>query len=267
MGNRIHTMGGEMKITMRTIKTTFLALAVLLLALPGAATAANFDITSYSSGYTIKAWAPGADGTGWRRIESTGGQFITDIEGLGSGVAYCLDPWQSVGTGQHNYDWFGTPSNADSSNTTILTSLGGLQAAYLVSTYSPVLNDAGTGTKDELTAMQLALWEVVFDTEGGYDVNTGNFRLAYHNGLSSSIIDRANYLLSTVPTSFTPEQVAYLDTYFRVGGDSGMQDLVGGVAGSAQTPEPGTMLLLGSALLGSGLISRRRRKEEDDEEA
>lgn len=242
------------------------ALAAITLLLPAPSQAAHFDIYGWNTSYTINAVAPGADGTGTRDISSGGGEFYAKIQGLGNGVAYCIDPWQGVGGGEHNYNWFGPPDQANSSNSTILTSLGGLEAAYLIRHYSQVLtgNDdpAGIGTKSERTALQMAIWEVVFDVDGGFDVTTGAFHLVDGHGLSSDIVNRANFMLSTLPTAgggqFSTQMLANLKNFFRVGGQDSpaKQDLVGGVA----TPEPGTMVLFGSALLGGGFFRRRRKK-------
>lgn len=248
------------------------ALAAMTLLLPAPSQAAQFEIYGWNTSYSIKAVAPGADGTGARDINSVGGEFYVSIQGLGQGVAYCIDPWQTVGGGEHNYSWFGNPQDAGTDsppgNTTILTSLGGLEAAYLIRHFSQVFtgNDdpAGIGTKAERTALQMAIWEVVFDVDGGFDVTTGAFHLADGHGLSQDIVNRANFMLSTLPTfgggDFTSQMLANLNDYFRVGGQvyPAKQDLIGGVA----TPEPGTMLLLGSALLGGGILRRRRKKAD-----
>lgn len=254
--------------TTKKIVVLAFTIAALMLVGPATAQAANFDILGWNSSYTIKAEAPGAGGTGApRSVNSGGGEFYVNIGGLGSGVAYCIDPWQSIGTGQHTADWFGPPQQAGPGNSTILTSVGGLEAAYLISQFSQVLTGVddpmGIGMKSERTALQAAIWEVAFDIDGGYDLTTGAFHLTDGHGLSADIVARANFMLSTLPTigggAFSAQMTAYLNTNFRVGGFDGKQDLIGGVVGG--TPEPGTMLLFGTALLGSGYFGRRRRKK------
>jgi hypothetical protein len=92
-------------------------------------------------------------------------------------------------------------------------------------------------------ALQVALWEVLYDTDN--NIYTGHFKLTgYGLGFDPNLAQQY------VNLSVGQNDVA---TYFQSKSPNA-QDLIGPV------PEPASMLLLGSGLLGSGLMFGRRRK-------
>ncbi len=94
---------------------------------------------------------------------------------------------------------------------------------------------------------QLAIWEIM-NTDNN-DIETGNF---YAFDIDQSYLDDANSILNSLPTSLGS---GYLGQYQWAASGSN-QDFI--VHNSAPVPEPGTMFLLGSGLLGMIGIGRRR---------
>jgi len=156
------------------------------------------------------------------------GMYNFDILGsdafAGSYKGYCVDP-------QYEQDYF--PAN-------IIAVTDGSQyegAAYLLSKYY-----ADTISSNQKAAqVQLAIWELVWDFGGGYNLGDGNFQTGSYTSEVNALITEATGALA----GFTPsgQYVVKNDT---------AQDFM-----FQQVPEPTTILLLGLGLIG---ISGIRRK-------
>ena len=247
--------------------------AAFLLTLPLAATADTIDVHSYSMGYKVLIKIDGLDSMWVPTAE-----FSLSWGTWDHVYGYCVDPWQNVGTGSHTgYDIY-TPSQADDYAANIYTEEGGLAAAFLMANFSTSLQGTGTTSMLDRTALQVAIWEVIhdYDSSDSASLNLwdGLFKFYGSSNSSSSttwdynytqlVRNRANTMLATLPmgTGFTAEQIASLDAYFRVGVSGKEQDLLFGTPGGGETPEPGTMLLLGSAMAVGGYWRRRRSSKK-----
>ena len=160
-------------------------------------------------------------------------------------------------------DWWksGDFSSAGQLNATPYL-LGGInRAASLYRTYVAGVDFSDTAHKKEGAALQLALWEVLYE-EGGYDVTAGSgFKVA---GADSEITQRANAMLAS-PANFV--DLSLTSTFWNATDAGGApifnQDLIGPQVPTGFVPEPGTYLAALSAL--ATLVGYRFRRIQKPE--
>jgi hypothetical protein len=157
-------------------------------------------------------------------------------------LAYCLEPQQSTGPfngGLITYTLDPTMLNAPGN-------VGGMNAAQAADVrrllnsvpnpFSPSISSV------QAAAIQVAIWEILRETAGTYDVLTGN--VSYINESLPGIYSQANAWLAALSAQTQHETIALTNPT--------VQDLV------VDAPEPGVFALIGSGfLLFAGL--RRRR--------
>ena len=227
----------------------FAKIAVLLVALsvmlPLTTYATSLVGTSWeSAGFTFTRQVVGAHGGAPHN--GTPGEFSTQMRGndgqlMNGGewfTAFCVEPGPAAQNGGELIVQAITPEEKN----------GGLQAAWLIDTF---YDDANSNT--QIAALQIAVWEAIVDNHGNYDLSGGNFKI--WGGSEHALYD-ANSYLAKMPTSF---DVDYLNSNYLIAVHSSKQDLIVKVPGGV--PEPSTLLLLGSGMLGAIAIKRKRTKK------
>lgn len=180
-------------------------------------------------------------------FRSFAGQLIVDggLPGTGDDMAvFCVDlnrpkastqevtirPLSELGTG-------GNPTGIQAD--------AGARIAWLLNQYATSAWLATDGD-NRAAALQLAIWEILYDPYGGYDLGAGNFRLLYlssHAGIASYASGYFTALGSN------RSEALWFDT--NTGQD---------FAAPQSVPEggPGTVLLFGSCAAGLLSLARRR---------
>lgn len=123
----------------------------------------------------------------------------------------------------------------------------GLFAGYLVNNHAQAIFTGGNSSqnRDKAMALQVALWEILTETSGTYNINAGKFRAKAAEG------------------SFTTNQINLINSYLGTYGQSAAEYYKAAVNQHGKpcsqsiitVPEPGTMAALA---IGIGAVLRRR---------
>lgn len=133
-------------------------------------------------------------------------------------------------------------------------------AAWLMWNYDPELsgNDlAGYTAVETMTALQLAIWESIYEKSGTLNVSSGDL---YFAGVTSNVITIANTII--LADLLAPhENHAIGDTVLLTYGSdrADSQDLLMG----HHTPEPASLLLFASAAGTLGFVRYRRKRRHN----
>jgi hypothetical protein len=159
---------------------------------------------------------------------------LTTVEGISEFVGFCVDAKVRVSDGTWGVQILDTDS---------LVPNGG-RIAQMVNTYAGAINANYKGA-----ALQLVIWEYLYETSGVFDLQAGTFRAKKSNGdpLGSNLLNFANSMISTHGESIAPYFLADMN-----GNKRSSQSFV------APVPEPAT--LLGLSLFAATALARRKRK-------
>ena len=152
-------------------------------------------------------------------------------------IAYCIEPNESNGRALRERSYG-------------VESFTGAQAQNLQGLFST--SYAALSTYDEKAAFQLAVWELVRETNGTFNVGAGSFQVLGNSATVEAVSTLANAYLTQALSYSGPAHYSLTKLT-----NDGLQDLVVATAVSA-VPEPESYALFLAGLGAIGLMARRR---------
>ena len=224
----------------------------------------NFEYTPAVTGATLtispfnysNTTISGVEGT-FTAASLNGGLPIADI------LLFCIElprPSASFGSGA-SYPLHDAPLMAN----------GGLMDAGRLGKLTELFEDysLAPATAVASAAMQLAVWEVIYENGSTMNVGSGNFSaptaLNWGNVDLASAKAAANQMFADLDGIYGGQ----LYSFNNFGNKGGLQDFIAYKASGTfgcndvdcggTVPEPGSMALAASAMLGLGIVGRRRK--------
>jgi hypothetical protein len=171
-------------------------------------------------------------------------------------VSFCIDLADAISGGtSHTWDIVDLATAPDSTAGPMGQTQANNLALLLGSNISSgILNDARTvfATQIQRSAMQIAVWEVVYETTSPFDVTLGTAIFATNNG---AVQTQANIYLGNM-TSVKKSMQGLVGLTSET-----TQDFVG------QVPIPAAAWLFGSALMGTVALGRRKLNKDKEVQA
>ncbi len=152
-------------------------------------------------------------------------------------TGFCVEPGVPIHTG----DWLPSSVTPEEFNDGV-----GLKAAWLLDTYYY----GKTRSNVEIAGLQLAIWEAINDDR--YDLLGGDFQVISGDQMAQDI---AETYLTDLEINYDMADTDRLVAEYEIFVDDGKQDLI---FRTNVVPEPSTMLLLASGVLGLVGVSRKR---------
>lgn len=230
--------------------------SIVVAGLASAASAAYVNATFNGVAPNVNVTVTRDSGANWLGTQAGGFNFTrtggtaTDPYVSGNYISFCIDIFKTVGTGG-TYGWNQAPlASAPTGPGGPNYPMGPAKAALLGKLWGA--HRSGLSGSVDFGAFQLAVWEIVFEDSGIFDVKAGategNFYAINGDANSDSARTLANTWLSTVAS-----EAAYGGVY-ALTGDTG--EFGAGQPQDQLVPTPGSLALCG---LGGLVLTRRRR--------
>lgn len=151
----------------------------------GHASAASLTVTGYTLGDYVSVVSPSRNGT------VATAELNLSFGGT-TGFSYCVDLAQSIG--------IGTTTGWDALDPATSAQL--IRAEWLIDTFHPQFNSLmstyGVTKQSAIAALQVAVWEVMGETPGNYDLYSGSFSISK---AGAGVLTLSNMMLGELGTA------------------------------------------------------------------
>jgi hypothetical protein len=238
-------------------------------AIRGLVAAAVLAVSATASADTVRVggWAVGGgDGiavTGIHNVNTTAARFTGNviavtgptltansfIDSTSQLFAYCYDLGEFLGGNTYTAVFGTNPPNNFGVTQSTLNFLGAVNAFIAGGDAYDWLR---VSTPSLAAAIQIGLWETLYDDGGTFDLSAGSFRAA---GLEVATLNALTDILNL--RSAAALDPALVMTLHATGANNG-QDLITGLRVPLKVPEPGSLALLALAAAAAGVTRRRK---------
>jgi hypothetical protein len=237
---------------MKKFNFLFIAVCVIVALAPAMSQAMSLVGTTYTtgSGRNVTVQFNDESKSTWgvefrTKVRDENGDLLNGGEWF---EGFCIELGQSAKTGSEHLVDLVAPSLVD----------GGLHAAWLMENREMYQQDHAAWSSYEITGLQLAIWEVThnYSSNLDYSLNAGAFKVSK---AATQARQLADFYLDSLASFFDP---IGLDNKYQISQSPEYQNFILNIPtdpGTAPVPEPGTLLLVGSGLLGGMALLRKRR--------
>jgi hypothetical protein len=240
---------------MNKVRTLVAAAALAASASAGAATitvgtwaVGGGDGIAVSGAYTLNTTAARFSGnvTAFTGPELDATSFVDSTSQM---FAYCYDLGEFLGGNTYTAVFGTNPPTAFGVTQSTLNFLGAVNA-YVAG--GDAFDWLHASTPALAAAVQIGLWETLYDNGSMFDLTAGNFRAA---GVAAATQAELNNILALVGTA-NPLNSGLVMTLHTTGRDA--QDVITGYRPLQRIPEPASLALLGIAAAAAAFVRRRR---------